>query len=168
MSEKNESKEEVKELPDASVSEQSDMTANEQLVEILNRTVPVDGQAKAERQRAEQESEFRLHPDKVAVYEVSMSAIDKIDGTNGWYDVQTGSDESRRLGLSDRVEMTKENLVISDRFLVVMNRLPVEEWHCEYAIVSKKEWEESRAESVGAMLGENEQFGDIMMRRGME
>jgi len=148
--------------------ETTELTTDEKLVQILDRTIPVDGQAKAERQRAEQEDNYRYHLDKVVVYEVSMSAIDKIDGTNGWHDIVTGSPESLDAGLSTTVEMTKEGLIIADRFEVKMNRLPVEEWHCEYVIVDKKLWEESRAATQGAMLGENEQFGDLMARRGIE
>ena len=153
----------VKEEPKEEITQ---LEINEKLVEVLDRTNPVDGQAKADRQLANQEDNYRYHPDKVVVFEVSMAAIDKIDGTNGWHDIVTGSKESLEAGLSSTVEMTKENLVIADRFEVKMNRLPVDEWHCEYVIVDRKIWDESRVAAQGAMLGENEQFGDIMMRRG--
>lgn len=167
---KEETKEEVKEESEVKSS------VDERLLDILeanqktiDKAIPEDGQTKAERQLANQESNYRLHPDKVVVFEVSMSAIDKIDGTNGWHDIVTGSPESLRLGLSTTVEMTKDcGLIIADRFEVKMNRLPVEEWHCEYVIVDRKVWEESRIPVADAMLGENEQFGDLMMRRGME
>lgn len=155
-------KEETKE------EEPKELSTDEKLIEILDRTTPVDGQAKAERQLAAQEDNYRYHPDKVMVFEVSMSAIDKIDGTNGWHDIVTGSPESLALGLSTTVEITKEGLIITDRFEVKMNRLPVEEWHCEYVLIDRKVWEESRIPVANAMLGDNEQFGDLMARRGME
>ena len=163
-------------------------SVDERLLDILeanqktiDKAIPEDGTTKAEKQLAAQEDNYRYHkpssrfrgepvlrPDTICVFEVSMSAIDKIDGTNGWHDIVTGSDESRELGLSDRVELTKEGLVITDRFEVKMHRLPTEDWHCEYVLVGRKEWEESRTEAVGAMLGDNEQFGDIMIRSGMD
>lgn len=160
--EKKKTEEEVKEEPEI------DLSTNEKIVAILERAVPEDGSTKAEKQLAAQEDNYRYHSDQVVVFEVSMSAIDKIDGTNGWHDIVTGSPESLEKGLSTTVEMTKEGLIIADRFEVKMNRLPQEEWVCEYVIVDKKVWEESRAATVGAMLGENEQFGDLMARRGME
>jgi hypothetical protein len=160
-------KKEAKE-EDAKIDEVSPITPDV-LEKILNRVmVKQDSQAKAAKQLAEQEDNYRLHPDKVAVFEVSQSAIDKIDGTNGWYDIVTGSPKSIELGLSTTVEITEQGLIVTDRFEVKLNRLPQEEWTCEYIIVDRKEWEASKIQAVGAMLDENNQFADIMMRRGAE
>ena len=156
-----------KEAEETTVSPKEE-TTDSKLEKILDRVIPEPAEERKARRLAEQESNYRLHPDKVVVLEISMSAIDKIDGTNGWYDIVTGSEKSIANGLSETIEFTKQGLILADRFEVKLNRLPQEEWTHEYIIVDRKEWEESRVKVHNAMLDESGQVADLMMRRGME
>lgn len=123
--------------------------------------------AKLKKQDEEHEDNFRLHPDQVAVYEVSMSALDKQDGIPGFYDVVTGTPESLEAGLSNRAEFTRQGLRFVDRFETVIHMLPVDEWNVEWVIVDRKDWEESQsAQSSTALLKSHSGVAALMRRAG--
>lgn len=135
------------------------------LDQVMKLYPPEEIRAKLEKQDAEHEDNFRLHPDQVAVCEVSMVTLDKLDGIPGFYDVVTGTSESTRLELSERAEFTRQGLRITDRFKTEMNVLPIDEWCNEWVIVSTKEWEESKSTQSGMALMSSHSGVAALMRR---
>lgn len=137
------------------------------LDQVMRLNLPPEARAILERMDTEHEDNFRLHPDRVAVFEVSMVSLDKLDGIPGFYDVTTGTPESLGQGLSEKAEFTKQGLRFVDRFNVQVNVLPVDEWCMEWVIVTKQEWEESRSPQNGmALMGSNAGIAALMRRAG--
>lgn len=137
------------------------------LDQVMRLNLPPEARVILERMDTEHEDNFRLHPDRVAVFEVSMVSLDKLDGIPGFYDVTTGTPESLDQGLSERAEFTKQGLRFVDRFNVQINVLPVDEWRMEWVIVTKQEWEESRSPESGmALMGSNAGIAALMRRAG--
>lgn len=137
------------------------------LEQVLRLDLPDDIRVKLEKLDDAHEDNFRSHQDQVAVCEVSMASLDKLDGIPGFYDVITGIPESIDKGLSDRAEFTAQGLRITDRFNTVINILPIDEWRMEWIIVSKKEWEESKGEQDNmALLGSHTGVAALMRRAG--
>ena len=138
------------------------------LEQVLRMNLPPDIKEMLERMDSEHEDNFRLHPDRVAVFEVSMVSLDKLDGIPGFYDVTTGTPESLKQGLSERAEFTKQGLRFVDRFNVQINVLPVDEWRMEWVIVTKQEWEESKSPQNSMALMESTAGIAALMRRAGE
>ena len=131
---------------------------------LIDQVIPKSAQERLAQMLEDMEPQHRLHPDKVAVYEVSMATLPSVDGTPGWYDIVTGSDESKALGLSTTQERTEQDLVISDRYEVVMRIIPESVWMHTYTIVDRKEWEEQERASARGMMTNAQQMAGIMQR----
>ncbi len=137
------------------------------LDQVLKMNLPEDIREKLEKQDADHEDNFRPHLDQVAVCEVSMASLDKLDGIPGFYDVITGTPESMEFGLSERAEFTRQGLRVTDRFQTVINILPIDEWRMEWIIVDRKEWEDSKsAQSNMALLESHTGVAALMRRAG--
>lgn len=135
--------------------------------QVMRLNLPPEARELLEKMDKDHEDNFRLHPDQVAVCEVSMASLDKLDGIPGFYDVITGTPESMDFGLSERAEFTRQGLRFTDRFNTVINILPIDEWCMEWIIVGKEEWEESKsAQSNMALLGSHTGVAALMRRAG--
>jgi len=133
---------------------------------LIDQVIPKTHEEKLRKLLDNMQPQHRLHPDKVAVYEVSMATMAGVDGTPGWYDIMTGSEESRELGLSTTQERTKEGLVIYDRFQVVHRVVPMQVWMHKYTIVDKEEYLKQEESAARGMLTNAQQMAALMQRAG--
>lgn len=133
--------------------------------DVLRMNIPENLREKIEKQEADHVPNYRLHPEHVAVCEVSMASLDKLDGIPGFYDVVTGTPDSLEKGLSDKAEFTIQGLRITDRFVTVINNIPADEWINEWIIVPREEWLESRSKQAdSALLSSHTEIAGIMRR----
>jgi hypothetical protein len=133
--------------------------------QVMRLQLPPEARAALEQLDKDHVENYRLHPDEVAVCEVSMETLDRLDGIPGFYDVVTGTLESLEKGLSDKAEFTPQGLRIVDRFKTEVNILPIGEWCNEWIIVPLKDWQESRSAQSGMALMESSTGVAGLMRR---
>ena len=108
---------------------------------LIDAAIPKSLQARAIEQAKEHEEPYRLHPDMVAVFDVSTGMIPLIDGIPPYYDVTTGSPLDREIrGNESRAEFTKQGLRIYDRYEIVIHYIPTTDREYGYTVVSRKDW----------------------------
>lgn len=138
--------------------------------QVMRLQLPLEAREALEKLDKEHVSNYRLHPEYVAVCEISMASLDKIDGIPGFYDVVTGTPASQEhkmdgKSLSERAEFTPQGLRIADRFKTVINNIPEDEWINEWIIVPLEEWLESRSKQAdSALLSSHTEIAGIMRR----
>lgn len=105
-------------------------------------------------------------PDKVMVLDISSSALTRIDGIPGVFDVEFGDERLKDTGLKERREMTKQGLVKRYRFPVKINVLPTTEHRYEFNIVSSDEWNKFAQGKESSGLTDAQVVASQMSRAG--
>ena len=147
--------------------DKSTLTQSEAMEKILDRAIPKSLQARMAELEAEHESNYRLHPDKVAVWDISTAATAISDGAPGTYDVVTGSDKDREIrGANAKAEFTKQGLRITDRYEIVMNHIPDSELINKFTVIDRAEWEEYNKGKQPGMMSPAAEISGLMRRAG--
>ena len=154
-------------MAEKAVKEETVKTDDARMLDILDRAVPVQLQERLAKMAEEHESPYRLHPDMVAVFDVSTNSLGLTDGVPPYYDVVTGSDLDREVRGDEAVaEHTKQMLRITDRYEIVINHVPETGLTHKYTVVPRTEWEEYEKKRGKGMLSHSQEIAGIMLRTG--
>ena len=140
---------------------------DEAMAALLKQAIPKGLQERVKELEEEHESNFRLHPDEVAVMDISTAQMSLTDVVPGFYDVVTGSVRDKEVrGEDAKAEFTKQYLRITDRYEVVLNPLPVTERIHKITVVPRKEWEEHIKGKAAGMVTTEQEVAGQMLRAG--
>jgi hypothetical protein len=154
-------------VKETAVEPKVEKTAVDPMVEILQRAIPPQLRDKLEQLEAEHESNYRLHPDMVAVFDISTNASSLIDGVPPYYDVVTGSKLDHDIrGDGAKAEHTKQGLRITDRYDIVYNFVPKTEFIYRYTVIPRKEWDEYIKNRKPGMVTPAQELAGQMLRAG--
>lgn len=154
-------------MADKDEKEEVVSTADPMLLKVLDKLAPPGIQEILDKQMADFEEPYRLHPDMVAVFDVTTNSAALTDAVPGTYDVVTGSKLDREVrGEQAKAEFTKQGARITDRYQVVINHIPSTDRIHKYTIVPRKQWEEYQASKAKGMVSPMQELAGMMLRSG--